>query len=442
VQDISLFQGNSDPFAAYPIKISARVNDILRFYRDIVLPSQYHTTPDGWRTLEAAADDWRDVVRSLHEKGGALGFLARWAQVASNTTENPELALQSLKFRSQSTSELLRKVRQGSGIASRSSYWHIIALYMAEAQAGNADAAWTHAAMLSRALRHESEHGHVDITSLRSFMYNEACACCMFLRKPVLDYDHWISKVFETYWAEGRERLPAMQLSFPTFLDPSIEDDFLKNMFIRQREGLAVWRHGSERAEGLAPEVFTWWCSSHLVKHTRLLKYALDCIDTGKEPKGAQPHILEKNAYLALTAVYWTRLIAGDETLLGKEIFQTKRPLRRLTQELLEKDRHRIEFTGSMQFANARLWALYVGAQAEHDQDGVRSACDGWFSDEFSLQAARMNLHSWDAVRKILDGFLDCDVVEPHGWRFAPALLLKRPHLPLRGDCPSSFNIP
>ncbi len=332
-------------------------------------------------------------------------------------------------------------MQQGSGIASRSSYWHIIALYMAEVQVGNVEAAWVHAAMLSRALKHESEHGQVDITPLRSFMYNEACACCMFLRKPVLDYDDWLPKVFEKYWAEGRAPLPAMQLSYSTTLDPTIDNDFLKDMFIQQREGLAVWRHGEERAEGLSSAVFTWWCSSHLVKHTRLLKYAMDCIDAAKESKGTQPGILEKNAYLALTVVYWTRLIAGDETLLGKEIFQTKKPLRQLTKELLEKERHRTEFTGSMQYANARLWALYVGSQAEHNESGGRKGHENWFTVEFTLQAARMGLTSWDAVHKILDGFLDYDLVRPHGVLFIPALLL-RPTSTIREDRPLAFRVP
>ncbi|KIW85273.1 hypothetical protein Z517_00663 [Fonsecaea pedrosoi CBS 271.37] len=426
--DVKLFSGNSDPFNAYPVPISPRVNDILRFYRDIVIPTQYHTGPDGWRTLDAAMDDWRDVVRSLNEKGGALGFLARWAQVASNVTDNPELAVQSLRFRSQSTSMLLRKIQRGSGLVSQSNYWHVITLYMAEAQAGNADGAWLHATMLSRALKYESQHGHVDITSLRSFMYNEACACCMFLRKPVLDYDDWIPEVFKIPWAEGRKELAAMPLSFSTVLDPSVEDDFLMDMFVQERESLAVWRHGSERGDGLSPAVFTWWCSNHLVKHTRLLKYALDLLESNGG-KDAQSHRHKKNAYLALTAVYWARLVAGDETLLGKEMYQTKTPLRRLTRQLLEKEQAVMDFTGSMKYANARLWALYVGAQAEHDHLGLRRGGDNesWFSDQFSLLAARMNLSSWEHVRSILDGFLDCDVVEPDGCKFVPALLS---HLP------------
>ncbi|OQV04067.1 hypothetical protein CLAIMM_09014 [Cladophialophora immunda] len=441
VYDVKLFQGNSDPFNAYPVPISPRVNDILRFYRDIVIPSQYHTGSDGWRTLDAARDDWRDVVRSLYEKGGALGFLARWAQVASNVTDNSELAVQSLRFRSQSTSMLLRKMQQGSGIVSRSSYWHIITLYMAEAQAGNADGAWLHATMLSRALKYESQQGQVDITSLRSFMYNEACACCMFLRKPVLDYDGWVPDVFKTPWAEGRKELPAMQLSFSTSLDPSVEDEFLVDMFIQERESLAVWRHGSERGDGLSPAVFTWWCSSHLVKHTRLVKYALDRLDEAKQGKGPQSHLHKKNAYLALTAVYWTRLIAGDETLLGREIYQTKKPLRTLTRQLLEKEQLVVEFTGSMKYANARLWALYVGAQAEHDHLGIRRCDESWFSDQFSLLVAQMNLSSWEAIRLILDGFLDCDVVEPHGSNFVPALL-SRPSSATQGDSRRSSKTP
>ncbi|OAP60315.1 hypothetical protein AYL99_05317 [Fonsecaea erecta] len=438
---VKCLHGNSDPFNAYPVFISPRVNDILRFYRDIVIPSQYHTSVDGWTTFEAAKEDWRDVVNSLYEKGGALGFLARWAQVASNVAENSELAVQSLRFRSQSTSILLKKMQQGSGLVSKSSYWHIIALYMAEAQAGNADGAWLHVTMLSRALKHESQHGQVDITSLRSFMYNEACACCMFLRKPVLDYDRWIPEVFEVPWAEGRKGLQALQLSFSISLDPSIEDNFLRDMFIQERESLAVWRHGSERGNGLSAAVFTWWCSSHLVKHTKLVKFVLDRLDEAKEGKGQQSYLHRKNAYLALTAVYWTRLIAGDETILGQEIYQTKSPLRKLTRQLLEKDQLVVEFTGSMKYANARLWALYVGAQAEHDHLGIRRSDETWFSDQFSLLAARMSLSSWKAVRSILDGFLDCDVVEPHGSKFVPALL-PRPSSTTQGGSRRSFSTP
>lgn len=347
----------------------------------------------------------------------------------------------SLKFRSQSTTVLLQKLQEGAGVVSRPTYWHIIALYMAEAQAGNAQAAWLHASMLYRALKQENQRGQVDITALRSFLYNEAAACCMFMAKPVLDYDDWMEEVFKKPWAAGRAELPALQLSFSRTLDPSIESEPLREMFIRQREGLAVWRHGSERAEGLSPVVFTWWCSGHLVKHTRLLKYALDCIDAAKATTAAaaaQSRILEKNAYLALTAVYWTRLVAGDETLLGKEIYATKRPLRKLTRQLLEKERQylELELPGSSgmqyQFSNARLWALYIGAQAENrsrfgdldqDQDDAHGGEGTWFSDEFTRQAARMDLSSWDAVRVILDGFLDCDVVKPHGERFVPALI-------------------
>jgi hypothetical protein len=261
------------------------------------------------------------------------------------------------------------------------------------------------------------------------------------LRKPVLDYDDWIPEVFETYWTEGRALLPSMQISFSTILDPCINVGYLRDAFLQQREGLAVWRCGSERAEGLPPAVFTWWCSSHLVKHTRLLKYALDNIDAAKDSKFASPQALETNAYLALTAVYWTRLIAGDETLLGHVIYQTKKPLRQITRELLEKDRHRIEFTGSMQHANARLWALYVGAQAEHAAPGVPGINETWFSDEFVVQAVRMKLSSWDAIANILQGFLDCDVVEPYGAHFVPKLLARRRSMGNLSD-PKAFQPP
>jgi len=295
-------------------------------------------------------------------------------------------------------------------------------LYMAEVQAGNVQGAWLHGTIIYRLLQQQSQQGQVDITTLRSFLYNEAAACCIFLKQPILDYEKWIPTVFESAWAEGRQELSGLGIIFSTVLDPSIDDPFLKKEFVKQRQNLAVWQWASESADGLPPAVFTWWCSSHLVNHTRLLKYALDCADAANQNAGSLTRLFTKNAYLALAVVYWMRLIAGDETIFGVQIYQTKKPLLQLLRQLLEKE----EESASAKYANTRLWALYFGAQAEHQiaSGDPHNLVDGsWFSQEFAHQAARMNLSSWASIRLILDGFLECDIVEPHGSQFVPDLI-------------------
>ena len=418
-QRLKEFHGNSDPFNAFPIEVSPRVNDILKFYRDYAIPSQYHTGSDGYRTTKAARDDWQEAIGSLHDKGGALGFLARWAQVASNVTNNSELAIQALRYRFQSTAILRKNLYDAAGSLPPSALWHMITLYMAEVQAGNPQGAWLHATMIYKALKLQSELGQVDLTSLRSFLYNEAAACCLFLKRPVLDYIDWLPRVFEPVWSEACEEISTVDLPYITHLDSSIDDPFLRDMFLKQRQNLAIWQMASETAEKLSPAVFTWWCSSHLVNHSTLFEYTLDCITAAKQNEKSLASFFIKEAYLSLTVVYWMRLIAGDEKIFDVEIHQTKRPLLTLLRQLLEKDIDGANGEQVTQYANARLWAFYFGAQAEalHVVDG------NWFGMEFTRQSAWMGLRTWEAVRDILDGFLDCDVVKPHGEDFVPALL-------------------
>jgi len=403
------------------------VNDILKFYRDYAIPSQYHTGPDGWKTTAAAMDDWKDAVQSLHERGGALGFLARWAQVASNVTQSSDLAVEALRFRSQSTTILHEKLKRESGTISKSTYWHMHTLYTAETLAGNPRAAWLHATIMQQILRQHSEKGQMELTYLRYFLYNESSACCMFMTRPVLDYETWVPQMFKPAWQQAGEELASLSMKYNTMLDPSIECWFLKNMFLMQREDLAVWRHASSRAEDLSPSMFTWFAARHSIHQARLVKYALDRADEARsEEKLGMKHY--KNAYLALTVVYWTRLIAGSDTIMGVEIFATKRPLLKAIRELLNEEEATTGLDVAFGNKSARLWALYVGAQAEQQlpgdaEDNSNTLRTKWFSEEFSLQAARMNLLSWASVQGVLDGFLDYNITEPYGEEFVPRLL-------------------
>jgi hypothetical protein len=127
----SFHKGNSDPFSVYAVEITPQVNELLRFYRDLFIPSVYHTGPDGWKTSKSANAEWQRRMDGLRDKGGALTFLARHAQIASVATRNSRLSVEALAFTAKSTSVLRSRLAAELALDS-TVYWHISLLWGSE----------------------------------------------------------------------------------------------------------------------------------------------------------------------------------------------------------------------------------------------------------------------------------------------------------------------
>ena len=81
-----LFKGNSDPFEVFPVKIGPEENELVLFYRDVILPVQYKLRFPLPQLAQLRTQDWEDCIGGLIDEGIAHALLARWGQMVSLCT--------------------------------------------------------------------------------------------------------------------------------------------------------------------------------------------------------------------------------------------------------------------------------------------------------------------------------------------------------------------
>lgn len=107
--------GQSDPFNAYAIKIDARVNQIMTFYRDEVMPLLF----DGPAFGEAKKLNWKYILEGLEVPGAAFCNLARNSAAAAIVAPSTELAKQTYLYQAKSTKMLREHLNNESIILSQ-----------------------------------------------------------------------------------------------------------------------------------------------------------------------------------------------------------------------------------------------------------------------------------------------------------------------------------
>jgi hypothetical protein len=157
------YKDNSDPFQSRAVIVSANINRVVTFIRDVALPSLYFTpylqhcargtqgnpsimAKSSVISSTAAARDWKQTVSNLDNEGAALACLAAFLCLLSKSTgasaSGHDSAL-SLKMRTKSSALLRDAICQQDGALSipKPALLHMFWLFRAEAFAGNLDAA-------------------------------------------------------------------------------------------------------------------------------------------------------------------------------------------------------------------------------------------------------------------------------------------------------------
>lgn len=411
----AVLKGNSDPFETQAVAITPEVNELITFFRDLVIPSIYHTGPDGWKTSQTANAHWQSAVQGLGDKGGALGFLARYAQVAAITGGDKRMGTEALRYTSKSTSVLRERLEHSTTMVQQANplsqkvYWQINMLWGTEILFRNVDAAVTHGKMLRRILEKQSMNKQLDATFLRYVLYNDSHLICSFMIRSVFDYDSWIPEQYKTMEAAATAEMPNLDEVHAQVIDPSVESDFLKQIFTTRREHVEVWKQ-RVTSPGISPLMYAWLATDNSIHQGQLVKHALDAMDMAEKASSENAGGLWAEAYLSLASLYWIRCIGGSMIVRGVDIYDAQRPileklrisLRRADETQTAKDRSK--------YQHAKLWTLFVGAQTE--QSWRRP---GWFNKSLVALGKEMGVVSWTALREILNGFLYTDMLPPHG---------------------------
>lgn len=426
-------EGNSDPFAAYPIQITAEMNNLIAFYRDYVLPAMWLNNFRNMTTLALADQDWKDNISTLEEEGTAYGTLARHGMMAAAV--DPATRKLALELVGRSTQILRRRIEQDPNLHESSMStlitMHTAVLCIAETLGRNMQAAMVHGAMLVHLFEQQWTQHRLDYKLLLWETYNDCQLTSMFLCRPIFDVDQFLPKVFRPLWAAAAQHLPEFPASS---LDSSIDNEELRAGFQSRQEQLSVYGLKTPRGSLFldVPDVFVWYMSKAWIFHGRMVNHYLNIKEHllhTEVDKEVKDHLYTQQ-YLALAAVYLTRTqrFNFNPKVLGIPMFDASIIPRTLRTTLEQSDISSQRPTWT-RYVHARLWAYYVGALDEQAEIASQSdSCAQWFSIRLCELAGALGLTTWVSLRGVLRGFLYSDILTSQGAEWFETLMRKTPH--------------
>ena len=428
-----LKKGNSDPFNTFATPIDPGVNNLMLFCRNFFLPSLYRIETQSVNTAIAAARDWEDFIAALHDSGTAYGYLSRLAVVKGSITGDSTMATQALMYRNQSSALLRAHITKSSNPNDLQTHRSVYALFTADLVARNLSRASIHARVLAHLLQRVGRHSTIDPAFLRRVLFNGMQRTSMTLSRSAFDLEKWVPKQFHDEWKQVLESIPLSSREASRFLDPSVDKGKLRVILIDLREQFEAYK--ILVSDSTSQKLFNFFSvtSRVLVDCLRLLNHYVDVTTQVRstEMLVGSPAFPQGYAYIqtytCLATVYWIRAISMHDVPVGSihpgagnTVFDTSSTiLIHLWQALSQSETHTLPMQPTLVYPRLRLWALYIAATAERDESGSQEdAEDGWYNVRFAAQAKSMKLHSWQDVRKILEGFLYTDFIQSDGSRW------------------------
>jgi hypothetical protein len=411
-------KGNSDPFHAWSFEITPQINDLIKFYRDWILPSMYHTDSRKAVTSRSAVRDYADTVSGLQDEAGAYAFLSRNAFVA--TKSNPQMREIAAKYSGKSTKLLVDKIAGGKDLQNPTAFWHINNLWAGETIDNNLAAAMAHGKMVKHMMEEQVKTGKVDFKQLGYVIYTDCQMSATFLTSPIFDVEGWLPKVLAPVWtmaaAVAEKLLPPLSAEVNK-VDACITDERLKAILVARRETTELWMTSRARTEEAEHSqlVFLWVLSRAVVLQGKLVNHYLAQKAKVSESEEEMDHIYAQQ-YIALAAIYLTRIWSFDVTVLGQPMFDAGPNILRRLRRLLEQSDRWPGGPSFHKYNNARFWALYVGALSEQLAAGHTKMKPErqWFNAKLAEQAYICDVEHWQAAREVLKGFVYNDHLPPH----------------------------
>ncbi|RMD42593.1 hypothetical protein DV735_g2530, partial [Chaetothyriales sp. CBS 134920] len=417
-----LTRGNSDPFNAWSFGITPQVNDLVKFYRNWILPSMYHSDSRKAITSRSALRDYADTISGLKDEAGAYAFLSRNAFVAARS--NPVMRQVALEYSGKSTALLAKKIKNKKDLQNATTYWHINNLWAAETIDLNMAGAVAHGKMVRHLMEEQVSTGKVDFKQLMYVVYTDSQMSATFMIPPLFDVQVWLPRVIAPVWnmAESAAEKICKQPSAELIqLDPSLYATELASIFLARQQTMHLWmavQAIKEEAEQ-APLVTLWLIFRAVLSQGKLINLYLKLQQqVAIESDEDMLDQLYAQQYLALAAIYLTRLWAFNNTVLGKPMFDAGPGILSRLRNVLEASER---WPGGPTFhfyKNARIWAAYVGALGEHfnamHSITLLDPATMWFNRQFARLALASNITTWTGIRKVLQGFIYNDQHPPH----------------------------
>ena len=431
-----IFRGNSDPFDAYPIRVSPLLNRIISFARDssckTLAVSPWHPKRAGnpehaMSFFSLGLSTSRSTVAHLTIYGAALvrilpacsrrALEKEWLQVRAEALQNLRSSLAQYNRLSSSAIPLVQQC---------------LYLFQGDTEARLFDTAKLHATTLPhlfRLLTPDPTAIFLFVTAMHSNM-----EAAVFRSEPlVMTFDDWYPDMWHTIWLKAEAMLTGLCPQPGAKLHKGITSPYFREVLLRFRLYLAV--PGIEIST-TAPhrkaqeDLILLWIATKLVDDAaRIWMHFLDMdrprsssflATTPKKSRTEMDVGLSDSpwdAILALTTFCTIRFHAHSPSLDGTNI-----NLRDASYILAPKFKDTLEaleanLTQESRTDNAEilLWIYFTGAIFEQkksiyilqmlEQTTKNTGTTWYFTRKLADQARRLELARWDDARRVLETF-------------------------------------
>lgn len=424
----ALTLGNSDPFHAYAVQIGPTDNFYLKYYHLTVIPQIYTIVNRRW-TSSLASNERLACVNSLRDEAGAYSLLARNAAIYNVQSGSDCKASQTtvLVYQGRAQAALRKKIMSLDGetlhddTVMYETMWATYLLALTDVLL-KAPSAKVHLNALRELFTRYASVKGADLDGPRFLFpfYVDIHYACTTLSRPMFD----ILKCFPEIEDFDYSKWHVPDISYNCDVHPEVEDKTVRRMIVVKREGQCVHRdflnHRFDESD-LKPVSFALH-SRNLWFQAVMLNGALDVLEKLRTRKALDitGYHLNARAFISIAVLHWGRFasvfpVAGK--LLYDEAPATLPMLRLLILQQGSYSNASAGTTKRRSYADARLWALFVGTQSEKNRQdvlGLVKVCDDWFLDEFRAQAYVMGVKSWAEAVSIFRQFLYNDHLQPH----------------------------
>jgi hypothetical protein len=453
------FHGSSDPFNAYPVKITPEINRIISYARDVMLPNVF--SPPFFRRLTAGGPKLVNYERSDRVIGGsnfilnlqlfrdmsegaALGWLCGHIPiiVRLNSPETTQtLSVARLKMRAKSI-KLLREELKDHPESSPESLaalrLHIRTLYEAECMAGDTTAARAHMDILLR-LDDPVTDERVRLQHLLVMMYDATELACKKLERTVMPFGEWTSERLATLWAISLPYIPVAPERIHE-AHASVTFPYLREAMVRLRycvwigETPLAFTDTQERFK--ADMIFAWTATKTFQDIGVLMNLYMDIVEGNVSFNSEGQRLV--HACMVLTLLFMVRKCVHEAIIEdGTDVREASHIIiPRLEQDMVTA-MEMMTPAEKIYYQEAFLWMLYAGALYEQRRKsrgapGSSSPDRPWFMTTLAKHAKDMNVTTWEHAKSILQNFVHDRFLEPDGhWWFEDVLQiqnsLKRP---------------
>lgn len=418
--------GNSDPFHVYSIRLGPRETDLLKVIPGNVLPQQspFAQIYKRW-TNTSASDDRRRYAELLSNEVTAYGLLGRNAALEVPISESHSAALPThvLYYMTMTQAALRRELKSLEHSPSTRNLhdvmWTASFLATIELSFGLSTADVHIAAMVRVMMRYvKAREINISIGDLIHLLFPDIMTAVLTFKRCHLDTNVWLPRISQYMWSLAKA-VPSDRESIESkhALHEMVKDVTLRTVMLGQKALRETYDKTQENLSTADVHILCdAVCVQELLHLGQLVNLAVDTLKALRTQNLTVEQFQDDSAtvYLSIAVQLWIRL-ASPTSLSNNAKFDIAPSLLLRLKFAMEQVEcvPRPTLHRERLHAEAKLWALFIGAYTESQLRNSDSADAVWFRKAFQSQVRWMQIHSWEQAVAIFKEFLHCEYAKP-----------------------------